>query len=161
MAQPIPLTLPPRNRQHELDVRLEAAPAKHAEAILAAYEVLQLMHDKGVLELMRGTLGGGEAVIQQAVAVTTGPSAIRASRNAMLLIKALGEVEPTLLSDLTNAVPKALVQANREEAKPPGLFKLLRTFLDADFRRGLAAFNDLLQLFGRNLTNKGRENGNT
>jgi len=160
MAQPIPLTLAPRNPQHELDVRLEAAPAKHAEAILAAYEVLQLMHDKGVLELMRGTLGGGELVVQQAVAVATDAASIRASRNALLLIKALGEVEPELLSDLTRALPKALVQANREEAKPPGLFKLLRTFFNPDFRRGLAAFNDLLEMFGRNLTNKVRENAN-
>ncbi|HET6974992.1 MAG TPA: DUF1641 domain-containing protein [Pyrinomonadaceae bacterium] len=157
MAQPIALTLPPRNPQRELDVRLEAAPAKHAEAILAAYEVLQLMHDKGVLELMRGTLGGGEAVVQQAVAVATDAASIRASRNALLLIKALGEVEPELLSDLTRALPKALVQANREEAKPPGLFKLMRTFFNADFRRGLAAFNDLLEMFGRNLTNKVRQ----
>ena len=92
MAQPIPLTLPPRNPQHELEVRLQALPAKHGEAILAAYELLQLMHDKGVLELMRGTLGGGEVVIQQAVAVARDPASIRASRNVLLLIKALGEV---------------------------------------------------------------------
>ncbi|HEY0725444.1 MAG TPA: DUF1641 domain-containing protein, partial [Pyrinomonadaceae bacterium] len=149
-----------RNPQHELDVRLEAAPAKHAEAILAAYEVLQLMHDKGVLELMRGTLGGGELVVQQAVAVASDAASIRASRNALLLIRALGEIEPELLSDLTRALPKALVQANREEAKPPGLFKLLRTFFNADFRRGLAAFNDLLEMFGKNLSNKVRENAN-
>jgi len=161
MAQPIRLTLRPRNPQHELDVRLEAAPAKHAEAILAAYEVLQLMHEKGVLELMRGTLGGGEVIVEQAVAVAKDPASIRALRNALLLIKALGEVEPSFLNDFTSALPKALVQANREEAKPPGLFKLLRTFFDADFRRGLAAFSDLLQVFGRNLTNKVRENGNT
>lgn len=160
MAQPIPLTFAPRNPQHELDVRLEAAPAKHAEAILAAYEVMQLMHDKGVLELMRGTLGGGELVVQQAVAVASDAASIRASRNALLLIRALGEIEPELLSDLTRALPKALVQANREEAKPPGLFKLLRTFFNADFRRGLAAFNDLLEMFGRNLSNKVRDNAN-
>ena len=160
MAQPIPLTLLPRNPQHELSVRLEAAPAKHAEAILAAYEVLQLMHDKGVLELMRGTLGGGEAVVQQAVAVVRDAGSIRASRNALLLIKVLSEVEPPLLRDVTSAVPKALVQANREEARPPGVFKLLRTFFNADFRRGLAACNDLLELFGRNLTNKVKENAN-
>ena len=160
MAQPIPLTLPPRNPQREFEVRLEAAPAQHAEAILAAYEVLQLMHDKGILELMRGTLGGGEVVVQQAVAVVNDAAAIRAARNVLLMIRAIGEVEPALLSDYTNALPKALVQANREEAKPPGLFKLLRTFLNADFRRGLAAFNDLLEMFGRNLTNKVKENAN-
>src|ERR1044072_1563941 len=160
MAQPIPLTLPPRNPQHELDVRLEAAPAKHAAAILAGYEVLQLMHDNGVLELMRGTLGGGAIVVQQAVAFGKDAAAIRVTRNAVLLIKTLADVEPALLSDFTNALPKALDQAHRKEAKPPGLFKLLRTFFDADFRRGLAAFTGLVQLFGRNLTNKVRDNGN-
>ena len=160
MAQPIPLKLPPRNPQHELDVRLKAAPAKHGEAILAAYEVLQLMHDKGVLELMRGTLGGGELVIQEAVAFGKDAAAIRALRNTLLLIKPLTEIDPALLNDFTNALPKALDQAQREEAKPPGLFKLLRTFFNADFRRGLAAFTGLLQVFGRNLTNKVRDNGN-
>ena len=65
MAQPIPLTLLPRDPQHELNVRLETVPARHADAILAAYEVLQLMHDEGLLELMRGTLGGGDAVVRQ------------------------------------------------------------------------------------------------
>lgn len=76
------------------------------------------------------------------------------------MMKALGEMDPALLSDFTNALPKALVQASHNEAKPPGLLRLLRTFLNADFRRGLAAFNDLLEIFGRNLTNKVRENAN-
>jgi hypothetical protein len=30
--------------------------------VLAAYEVLQGLHDRGVLELMRGTLGGSEKI---------------------------------------------------------------------------------------------------
>ena len=154
MAQPIPLHVTPRDPQHELDVRLQQAPAKHAEAILAAYEVLQSMHDHGVLEVMRGTLGGGKKILEQAVVVGGGPEAIRATRNVLLLVGVLAEIDPVLLSDLTRAIPKALVQANAEEAKPPGLFKLLSTFWNKDFRRGLAAFNDFLVVFGRNLSKK-------
>ena len=154
MAQPIPLQLAPRDPQHELNVRLQEAPSDHAEAILAAYEVLQGLHDKGVLELMRGTLGGGEKILEQVVAVASGPEAIRATRNLLLLVRALGEIDPALLSNLTRAVPIALVQANAEETRPPGLFKLLSTFWNKDFRRGLAAFNDLLVAFGKNLTDK-------
>jgi uncharacterized protein YjgD (DUF1641 family) len=154
MAQPIPLNVAPRDPQHELDVRLQQAPAKHAEAVLAAYEVLQSMHDYGVLEVMRGTLGGGKKILEQAVVVGGGPEAIRATRNVLLLVTALAEIDPVLLSDLTRAIPKALVQANAEEAKPPGLFKLLSTFWNKDFRRGLAAFNDFLVVFGRNLSKK-------
>ena len=158
MAQPIHLHIAPRDPQRELDDRLEAAPAKHAEAILAGYEVLQLMHDKGVLDLMRGTLGGGQTVVQQAVTMANDPGVVRATRNALLMIKALGQVDPQLLNDLTRAVAPALRQANREQAKPPGLFKLLSTFWNPNFRRGLAACNDLLEIFGKNLTIKGGSN---
>src|ERR1700747_1617635 len=41
MAQPIPLEVPPRNPRAELHARLLNAPEEHAEAVLAAYEVLQ------------------------------------------------------------------------------------------------------------------------
>jgi uncharacterized protein YjgD (DUF1641 family) len=154
MARPIPLHLAPRDSRDELGSRLQQAPLDHAEAVLAGYEVLQLLHDRGVLELARGTLGGGEKILEQVVAVASGPGSIRATRNLLLLVTTLGEIEPSLLGDLTRAIPKALVQANAEEAKPPGLFKLVRTFWNKDFRRGLAAFNDLLVAFGKNLSGK-------
>jgi uncharacterized protein YjgD (DUF1641 family) len=154
MARPIPLHLPPRDPREELNSRLQQAPLEHAEAVLAAYEVLQGLHDKGVLELMRGMLGGSEKILEQVVAVGSGAQSIRATRNLLLLVTALGEIEPALLSDLTKAIPRALVQANAEEAKPPGLFNLMSTFWNKDFRRGLAAFNDLLVVFGRNLREK-------
>jgi uncharacterized protein YjgD (DUF1641 family) len=154
MAQPIPLHLAPRDTREEIKFRLQQAPLDHGAALLAAYEVLQGLHDRGVLELMRGALGGGEKILEQVVAVASGPEAIRTTRNLLLLATTLGEIDPALLSDLTRAIPRALVQANAEEAKPPGLFKLMSTFWNRDFRRGLAAFNDLLVVFGRNLTNR-------
>lgn len=154
MAQPIPLHLAPRDPRRDLDSRLQRAPSEHAEALLAGYEVLQGLHDHGVLELMRGALGGSDKILEQVVAVASGPEAIRASRNLLLLVTALGEIDPALLSDLTRAVPKALAQANAEENKPPGLFKLMSTFLNKDFRRGLAACNDLMVAFGKNLSVK-------
>jgi uncharacterized protein YjgD (DUF1641 family) len=154
MARPISLRLAPRDPREELNSRLQQAPMDHAEAVLAVYEVLQGLHDRGVLELMRGTLGGSEKILEQVVALASGPESIRATRNLLLLVTALGEIDPALLSDLTRAIPKALVQANAEESRPPGLFKLMSTFWNADFRRGLAAFNDLLVVFGRNLTEK-------
>jgi uncharacterized protein YjgD (DUF1641 family) len=156
MARPIPFELPPRDPRQELNLRIQQAPMEHAEAVLAAYEVLQGLHDHGVLELMRGTLGGSEKILEQVVATASGPEAIRATRNLLLLVQALGEIDPGLLRDLTRAVPKALVQANAEEGRPPGLFKLITTFWNRDFRRGLAAFNDFLVTFGRNLTEKDR-----
>lgn len=159
MAQPIPLALAPRDQQRELNVQLQQAPMKHAQAILAGYEVLQALHDRGVLDVMRGVLGGGEKILEQAVAVASGPEAIRGSRNLLLLVKVFGEIDPALLGDLTHAVPRVLVQTNAEEKKPPGLIKLFSTFWrNKDFRRGLAAVNDLLEILGRSLTGKAPDN---
>jgi uncharacterized protein YjgD (DUF1641 family) len=159
MAQPIPLHLAPRDPREGLSLRLEQAPLEHAEAVLAAYEVLQGLHDHGLLELMRGTLGGSEKILEQVVAVASGPESIRATRNLLLLLTSLGEIEPELLSDLTRAIPRALVQAHVEQRKPPGFFKLMSTFWNKDFRRGLAAFNDLLVAFGKNLREKVPDKG--
>jgi len=159
MAQPIPLALAPRDQQRELNVQLQQAPMKHAEAILAGYELLQALHDEGVLDVMRGVLGGGEKILEQAVAVARGPEAIRGLRNLLLLVKAFGEIDPALIGDLTRALPKVLVQTDAEEKKPPGLIKLLSTFWrNKDFRRGLATVNDLLEIFGRSLTGNARNN---
>ena len=154
MARPIPLDLPPRDPQRELSARLGQAPLEHGEALLAAYQVLQGLHDRGVLELLRGMLGGSEKILEQVVDVTRGPEAIRATRNLLLLARALGEIEPALLSDLTRAVPEALGQSSAQQSKPPGFFKLLGVFWNKDFRRGLAVFTNLMVRFGRNLSER-------
>jgi uncharacterized protein YjgD (DUF1641 family) len=152
MAQPIALHIAPRDPQHELNVRLQQAPQEHAEALLAGYEVLQAMHDKGVLEVMRGTLGGGDKILAQIVTMTREPESIRALRNLIVLAKAMGEVDPALVHDLTSAVPKALDQVNDREEQPPGFFKLLGNLRNKDFRRGLAVGIKLLTAFGKNLS---------
>jgi hypothetical protein len=64
MSQPISFKTRRRDFREELRVRLEHATADHAEGILASYEVLQGLHDRGVLELLRGVLGGGDSVLE-------------------------------------------------------------------------------------------------
>jgi uncharacterized protein YjgD (DUF1641 family) len=152
MAQPIRFEPPPRDTRASRAARLAAAPADHAEAVLAAYDVLQGLHDRGIIDLLRGTLGAGDALVEVAVGAANTPESIRALRNLLLVVKTLGAIEPALLADLTRAVPDALIQARAEEAKPPGLLKLFRTLFKKDFRRGLAAMNALVVAFGRNLS---------
>jgi len=152
MGQPIQLEISPRSQERENQAELSRAPEKYAEATLAGYELLQALHDAGVLEAVRSTAGGSSKILEQAVVVASGAEAIRATRNLLLLVRALAEIDPVLLSDLTRAAPTALAQANHDEARPPGLMKLVRTFLNRDFRRGLATFNDLLIVFGKNLS---------
>jgi uncharacterized protein YjgD (DUF1641 family) len=154
MARPIPFELSRRDPREELKSRLHNAPVEHAEAVLSAYEVIQGLHDRGMLDLVRGALSASDRLLEIAVDEVRSPEGVRAFRNLLLLAKVLGTIQPEWLRDFTLAIPKALAQANAEQVRPPGLIKLLSTFSNRDFRRGLAAFNDLLVAFGKNLSSQ-------
>src|SRR3981081_529761 len=96
MAKPIPIQLPARDSREELRSRLDSAPAEHAEALLAGYEVLQGLHDAGVLDLLRGAFGSRDQVLGVAVKAAGSPQSIRAIRNLLLLSNLLGEIDPEI-----------------------------------------------------------------
>src|SRR6202163_5102101 len=108
MAKPIPLELHKRDPQEELRSRLEKAPDEHAEALLAGFEVLQALHDQGVLELLRGVLGGGNKILEIVVDASKTPEAIRGIRNLVIMTKILGSMDPEVLKKFTEAVPEHL-----------------------------------------------------
>src|ERR1700722_1401642 len=151
MAKPIPLELLARDPRAELQTRLQNAPAEHAEALLAAYEVLQGLHDRGALELMRGALGSSDKVIEIIVEASKTPESIRGIRNLIILAKILGTIEPELVEGFARSVPEALAETKACDPKPPGFWGILRQFSNRDFRRGLVFVNSLLEAVGRNL----------
>jgi len=160
MASPIPLELPRADPRVALQARLENAPAAHAEALLAAYEVLQGLHDRGVLDLMRGALGSGDDVLEIAVAAAQSPGSIRGIRNLLLLVNMLGAIDPDVLKAFTEGVPEAFRKMVLEP-EPPGLWRLIKDFLwNPDFRHGLAALNTMLEEFGRSLSAGKETDGN-
>ena len=148
MARSIAFDVPLRDPRQELRARLESASVEHAPAVLAAYEVLQALHDRGILDLLRGALGAGDKIVGSAVEAVRAPESIRATRNALLLSKALGTIEPELFAGFVQAIPEAMVQAGREDSRPWPLFRALRS---RDFRRGLGAVNRLLETLGRHM----------
>jgi uncharacterized protein YjgD (DUF1641 family) len=151
MANPIPLELPKRDPREELRIRLEQAPVEHAEAVLAAFQVLQGLHDQGVLELLRGILGGGDKILEIAVEAAKTPEAIRGIRNGLIVAKTLGSIDPELLEKFTKAMPDAFAGAAKaQETDPPGFFGVIRIFRSSNLRRGLAVVNSLLEAWGKN-----------
>ena len=157
MAPPIRLDLPPRDPRAELRSRLEAAPLEHAEALLAALEVLQGLHDRGALEIGRGLLGSSDRVLEIAVDLAKSPESIRGIRNLLLVANALGDIDPDHLAALTRPIPGAIRAMGSPQKKPPGLWKLGVGFLfDRDIRRALASGAALLRVIGRNLAGQDR-----
>jgi len=151
MAQPIPLETPPRNPRAELQSRLEHAPEDHAEAVLAAYEVLQQLHNRGVLEIMRGALMASDEILEIVVDDVKTPEAIRAIRNLLFWRHILGSIEPEWFKGIFQAIPEGIAKATAERDEPVTMFGLLRRLTSKDSLRGLAAAMDFLQAFGRHL----------
>jgi uncharacterized protein YjgD (DUF1641 family) len=152
MAKPIPLELTPRDARIELRSRLESAPVEHAEALLAAYEVLQGLHDKGVLETVRGALGSSGQTLQMIVDTAKTPEAIRSLRNLVILGKLAAAFDPALLAGLARAVPESLEKAKAQD--PLSLLQLLKKLNSKDSRRALTALTCALESVGKTLSPK-------
>ena len=148
MAQPIALHAPAKPAPTNPE-RLQNAPAEHADAVLSGYELLQLLHDRGVLNLLRGLVGGGDAVIGTIAAAVDTPDSIRAIRNFLLLTKFFASIPPDVLSSLAETVNAG---ANREKAhKAPGLLHLLWRLRNEDSRHAVSIALDLLEGLGKGL----------
>ena len=155
MAQPIPLELSARDPRAELQARLQNAPLDHAQALLATYEVLQGLHDRGALELLRGALGSSDKVIEIIVEAAKTPDSVRGIRNVIILAKILGTIEPELVEGFAKSLPEAIAFTKAHESKPPGILGIMSKFGNKDFRRGLLLVNSMLEAFGRNLPLEG------
>jgi len=161
MAQPIPLEIPPRNPRAELRSRLEQAPEQHAEAVLAAFEVLQELHSRGVLEIMRGALAASDEILEKVVDGAKTPESIRAIRNLLFWRQILASIEPEWFNGIFQAIPEGIAQATAERDQPVSFLRLFRRLSNKDSLRGLAAAIDFLQAFGRHLHSLETQNPQT
>src|SRR6266850_2129902 len=151
MAQPIPFHVPRVDTREALRAKLEQAPDTHAEAILAAYDLLQALHDRGILDVTKSALAASDELLEKVVDSANTPSAIRALRNLMFWQGILGSIEPKWFKGLTQAIPEGLATATAERDEPVRVWKLLRRAINKDSLRGLAAAVDFLESFGRHL----------
>jgi uncharacterized protein YjgD (DUF1641 family) len=155
MAQPIPLQLPPRDPREELRKRLDQAPIAHAEALLDSYELLQQLHDHGVFELLRGALSASDKLVETAVDASKSDESIRAIRNAIILGKMLGSINPEVLQCVAQAASQTLGCYEKPVIEPPGLFSLLNQFRHKELRRSIALINRFLEKLGEQIKVRG------
>ena len=147
MAQPIPLTLVPKGVDPA--ERLTEALDKHTEAILSALELLQLLHDRGVLELVRGLVAAGDQIVGMLTAAAGAPESLRGMRNFILLTKFFASIPPDVLNSLVRAASEG---AEREKAqRAPGVLQLLRRAGSENSRHAIAVTLDLLESVGKAL----------
>jgi uncharacterized protein YjgD (DUF1641 family) len=151
MAQPIPFHAPTPDPREVLRARLERAPDEHAEAILAAYDLLQALHDRGILDIATSALSASDELLDKVVDSANTPNAIRALRNLMFWRQVLGRIEPTWFQGIFQAIPDGLAAATAQRNESVSLWKILRRAMSRDSLRGLVAAVDFLESFGRHL----------
>lgn len=151
MAKPLALEVASRYPREELRHRLERATDEHAEAILDAFELLQKLHDEGMLEIARGVLSARDEILETLSKNASTPEALRAIRNLLFCGRVLGCIEPDRFQAVFEAAPEGINQATAGRKERVTVFGLLRRLLSRESLRAMAAAVDFLQCLGRRL----------
>jgi uncharacterized protein YjgD (DUF1641 family) len=128
----------PVDSRGDLVRRVEQAPIEHAEAVLAAYDLLQRLHKKGLLDLLNGLLSAGDTVVERVVDVVSSKEMVTALRIGLIFSNLLSSID-------ADALHGVLAGAGKET---PSLLALGRQAASKDARCGVAAAVGLLNVFG-------------
>jgi uncharacterized protein YjgD (DUF1641 family) len=131
----------PRNSREDLIRKVEQAPVAHAEAVLAAYDLLQRLHEKGMIDLLSGLLSAGDTVVEHVVDVISSKEMVTALRLALIASNFLSSIDPDKLH--------AVISNAGKDA--PSLLAIGKQATSKDARRGMAAAVGLLSVFGEAL----------
>jgi uncharacterized protein YjgD (DUF1641 family) len=124
--------------------RIEQAPLEHAEAPLAAYDLLQRMHQKGLIDLLNGLLSAGDTVLDRVVDVVSSKEMVAALR--------MGLIASSLLTSMdADALQAVITGAGKEN---PSLLAVGKQAASKNTRRGIAAAVGILNLLGAALSKK-------
>jgi uncharacterized protein YjgD (DUF1641 family) len=148
MAKPIEFYVPEKAAMPHSE-ELRKAPVEHAEALLSTFELLQLLHDRGILSLLRGLVAGGDEVISTVTAAVDTQESIRGLRNFLLLTKFFANIPPEVLNRLIETVNA--VARRGKSPKAPGMLSLLLRLRSEDSRHAASVGVDLLEGLGKGL----------
>ena len=129
----------PRNSRDDLIRRVEKAPVEHAEAMLAAYDLLQRLYEKGIIDLLGGLLSTGDTVVERLADVVSSKEAMSAIRMVLVLGNVLTSINPDELH--------AVISSASKDA-PPSLISIGKQAASEDARRGMAVTVGLLSVLG-------------
>jgi uncharacterized protein YjgD (DUF1641 family) len=132
----------PVDSRGDLIRRVEQAPIEHAEAVLGAYDLLQRLHEKGLLDLLNVLLSAGDTVVNHVVDVV--------SSNELVTVLRIGLIFSNLLSSIDADALHAVVAGASKET--PSFLALGKQAASKDARRGLATAVGLLNVLGAALS---------
>ena len=147
MAIPITFTPTPTDPHLELMRKVEAAPRDHAEALLLAWDTLQTAHDQGVLDLLKGLMGGRDVIAGKLAEAMVLPESIDAVRNLIALARIAAALDPDMLHRLAKAMDQGK-QGPQPDGDTPSLFRIIRQATSPAGKRGLSFAVQMLVAIG-------------
>ena len=148
MAAPVEFrTFTPDDSRLDLQRRIASAPREHAEAVLESYELLQRLHDCGILAIANGLLSAGPTVVAKLTDVVSSAPAVTTLRLGLALGKIATAIDANRVEQLV-----------AESTTPASWWQILRLALRKETRQALGLSLGLLGAFGEAIT-KQRENG--
>ena len=150
MAVPIAFRPPAVDPHLELERRLKAAPREHAEALLVAYDILQVAHDKGILDTVDGLISAKDTIFGKLAEYAKLPEGIAGIRNLIAGLKILTTIDPEILDQLSRTMIQASTD-HKQEQKAPSLFQITRRIFSEDSRRALSFLTLVLAGIGKSL----------
>ncbi|HZC43168.1 MAG TPA: hypothetical protein VE195_03275 [Acidobacteriaceae bacterium] len=149
MAQPIRNFTPQRNEREELRAKVENAPVQHAQALLAAYQLLQEAQDHGLLDILRGAIGSGDTIVGKASEIANTPEAVRAMRNFLALSRVFANLDPEKVDAIANAITENQCRKTAPGCEPPSILKSLQRMNNRNSRRTLATIAAVTDALGK------------
>jgi len=102
-----------------------------------------------------GALGASDKLVETAVDAAKSDESVRAIRNAIILGKILGSINPEVLEGVAVAVGRTLGCYDKPIIEPPGLLSLLGQFRRKELRRSVALVNRFLEALGNQMRLRG------
>ena len=147
MANPITFTPQPVDPHTELMRKVEAAPREHAEALLLAWDTLQTAHDQGVLDLLKGLMGGRDVIAGKLAEAMVLPESVNAIRNLIALGRIAAALDPDMLQRLAKSMDQGM-QGPQPDGQTPSMFRILRQATSPAGKRGLSFAVQMLVAIG-------------
>ncbi|MDQ0189169.1 DUF1641 domain-containing protein [Alicyclobacillus cycloheptanicus] len=153
MAKPI-LTIaqeepsPLRTEQAAM-TELMAALTEHHKGLEQGLELVDLLHEKGLLDIVIALLKRGDRVLEIIIRAAEKPGGLSLMKNAIALVQGMSELDAKALVGLFRQVNAGLTAMNAEDRPVvTGAWSLLGLLRDEDVSAGLGVLFGFLKGFG-------------
>ena len=135
---------------------IQEALSEHKTAILETIDVLQGLHDRGILPLLNSLLKEGDKVLAIIVKELNKEQNSRVLENLVQLALLIGSLDLDRLKPITDGVNAGLQEAAAQSDEQTSLLSLWKSLRDPEVQRAISILLNLLKGMG-SVTSEGKE----